>query len=290
MLYICVPTYDEFPQVNKFLVSLESNIYHDFKVILVNANYPDKTSLLIQQFTSRIDILELRGQPSEYWGRTVNRAFRYICNIATNKDLVLLCNTDIEFVPDCIQNMIYDIDNQNIQVGALGIDDSRSIPSGTSFKSLFWDSKHYPHSHQSIDTIPDALLTSVNYLPGRCMMFPAIYISKGNFINDKVFPHYGGDIEFSYRLTKMGCNAFISTSSKYLSDSNNTGESILSSKLSISKKLSLLFHFKCQNNIRDKINIIYFTYPLYCMPFAFLSYFCKLSIVIFLSKYLDFKK
>lgn len=267
-IFFCIPTFKEPDKVKLFLNSLLNIKYENIEIVIVNANGIDKTSDLISNssISKKIKITELYGLKTEMWSSTLNRALVYSLKNSKGNDFVLISNIDIEFKDD-IASLLIKKSKQlnNSQVGAISIYKNNIISSGVKVNSWFWTLNEHPFAGLDKSTNIKEV-REVDYLPGRCFIFPISYLKLAGLINSKYLPHYHADYEFSWRLSKFNCKAYIDPKSKIYVDMNNTGKSIFDSKTNFYMRLKNSISIKSPSNPYYRVIMVIKMFPLYAIP------------------------
>ncbi len=277
-VFACVPTYCEPQKVAELIQSFRCVRYRPFELFIINANSGDQTSniISIEKSLVEFEINEISGVATEFWSATVNRGLRQIVQKAEEEDWVLLMNVDVKFKLDIISLLMCKALEQGYcQIGALGIANGHVISSGVKVKSWLLTLTQHPLAGFNINKVPDDLLIPVDYLPGRCMLFPVKCISQVGLIANKLLPHYGADYEFSRRLAKSNCLPYLYSDARVESDIKNTGKSVFASTMSLRERLSNLMIIKNPSNPKYRINFVFMTYPGYAIPTAIILYLIR---------------
>ncbi|QYX29900.1 glycosyltransferase family 2 protein [Sphaerospermopsis torques-reginae] len=284
----CVPTYREPEKVADFLKSCENIRYRPFKLIIVNANPGDETSKIIEKYKVLTDyeISEVYGQADEFWSATVNRGLNAVLKDYQPDDWVLISNVDIKFTHDIVSLLLEEaIKHRNCQIGAICTSDHHVISSGVQIKSWLATLTRHPYAGVNANDLESNLLIKVEYLPTRCIIFPAETLTKVGLVADKWLPHYGADYEFSRRLARAGYTPYIYTGVSIEVDTKNTGKSIYSTKSSLFERISNLMSMKNPSNPRFRIIFVLLVYPLYAIPTAVVAYLLRSFIEISFDKH-----
>jgi GT2 family glycosyltransferase len=278
-VFACIPTYCEPNKVEDFLQSMRAINYSGFEVFIVNANFGDLTSEIIDESKKYLnfEINEIAGKPCEFWSATVNRGLREILKRANREDWILIMNIDIEFDRDIVSLLTQKaIQIGNCQLGAVSVsNDNLVISSGIQVKSWLMTLNRHPLAGYDIDDVSNDLLIPVNYLPTRCMIFPASALSKVGLISEKLLPHYAADYEFSSRLTRAKYSSYIYTTCHIKVDVKNTGNSSFSSEKDLLRRLLDLMSIKNPSNPWYRIIFVILVYPIHTIPTAVFLYLTR---------------
>jgi|GEM_PF-900418 len=277
-VFVCVPTFREPNKIKLFLASLNFVDYSPLEVVIVNANGPDESSLIIEEYSNNVNfkLTEIFGQSDEFWSASVNRGFRYVENISSDNDLIIVANIDIEFSTDIVTALVCRLKSLgNCQVGAIALSNGTAISSGVIVKSWAFTLNRHPFAGLLKDRLPNDLLCPVHFLPGRCFIFPVINLKNSGLIDELNLPHYCADYEFSYRLTKSGCPAFLDLGVIISADMVNTGLSTYDNSAGIVKRFSRLWSIKNPANPYYRMFMVIKMFPFYWIPFGLFFYFLR---------------
>ena len=275
-VFICVPTFREPEKVKLFLDSFNNVVYPLLEVIIINANALDETSDLINfQSYLNFELTELEGLKDEYWSASLNRGLRYVKGKMSDNDWVILMNIDVEFSTDIVTELVNCATSiGDCQVGAMAISNGVSISSGVMVKSWALTLNKHPYAGFELADIPKIVIP-VDFLPGRCFIFPAKYLEKAGLIDEKSLPHYHADFEFSYRLNKSGCKALLNSEILINADMSNTGYSVFDKKTFLLNRLLSLWSIKNPSNPYYRILMVVRIFPFYFIPSGILLYLLR---------------
>ena len=282
-VFICVPTYKEPEKVKLFLDSFTNVAYPLLEVIIINANAPDETSdFLNLQFNSNFEITEIPGIKEEYWSATSNRGLRYVQNRMSANDWVILMNIDVEFSTDIVTELVNCAKcSGNCQIGAMAVSNGVAISSGIAVKSWALTLNKHPYAGFELDSLPTSTFP-VDFFPGRCFIFPSVYLKIAGLIDEKSLPHYHADYEFSYRLSQSGCKALLNPGILIYADMSNTGISVFDKKTTLFSRLSAIWSIKNPSNPHYRILMVIRMFPFCFIPSGIFFYMMRTILEVFL--------
>ena len=288
-LYFCVPTFKELESVKRFVDSVSMLDLQGFSVtvVIANSGFHDETSVFIKSLpVSKTEILELHGNSDEFWGAAVNRSFDSVVSLSQSlDDVVILCNVDIIFDQDTIDELlkVYLANNKSC-VGSMGHFDNRIISSGVVCSSPFYGFNNHPYAGSAHDFIAAESSIDCDFLPGRLMAFSILYLNDGLRIDSANFPHYHADYVFSYDLKLRGASLKLALKSRFYSDRENTGDSPFVGNNNFVDRVRGTFSLRSSSNPRYKIRFISrVTERRYMVP-AFLVAMVKSGLEIILGQ------
>jgi GT2 family glycosyltransferase len=281
-VFICVPTFKEPKKAKLFLESLSNVAYPLLEVIIINANAPDETSdVLNLRSNSNYEITELLGSKEEYWSASLNRGLRYVKTKMSANDWVILMNIDVEFSTDVVTELVNCAESfGNCQVGAMAVSNGVAISSGVSVKSWALTLNKHPYAGFELSNLPGDIFP-VDFLPGRCFIFPSRYLVIAGLIDEKSLPHYHADYEFSYRLKRSGCKTLLNSGVIINADMSNTGFSVFDNKTNLFDRFSDLWSIKNPSNPYYRVMMVLRMFPFYFIPNGILFYLGRSFIEVF---------
>ena len=117
-------------------------------------------------------------------------------------------------------------------------------------------------------------------LTGRSVIYPVSVFLEENF-NEKKFPHYGGDSEFTLRAKRAGYRLVLIPSSHVLVSRIDTGLNPMDRKLSLVQKIKSLYSVKSMNNINTRMKLAFTLPPWYARPSYFIISLIKVFLKLF---------
>ncbi len=282
-VFICVPTFNETEKAKLFLQSLKNVSFPFLEVIIINANAPDKTTeLLKSESNPKFEITELVGSKAEFWSASVNRGLKYVKTKMSINDWVIIMNIDVEFSTDIVTDLVNSAESiGNCQVGAIAISNGVAISSAVLVKSWAFTLNKHPLAGFQLEKLPKSIIP-VDFLPGRCFIFPSQYLNIAGLVDDKNLPHYHADYEFSYRLKKSGCKTFLNSGITINADMSNTGLSVFDKQTSIYSRLSNLWSIKNPSNPYYRVIMVKKMFPFYLIPNGIFLYFLRSLVEVFI--------
>lgn len=278
MLYIILPVHNRITQTDEFLRSLYSQSYLDFKVIIVDDGSNDDTYNHVT--INYPDCIILKGSGNLFWGGAINLGIQYVKGIANNDDFVAFANNDIVFL-NCnslnslVKNCTYD--SQNIFHSLVVNNNNVCMSSGSRLISWPLFLTHHPYRGEKLERVKSNFNYWINLATARFLMFNYSILS----INDQIdlrFPHYLGDVDFSYNLyLKKGIKTFIDVNSVVCLNSDSTGLNV--GKInSIREFLESLFSIRSSNNIIYRLKFGIKNCNIFLIPFFLFSTVIKLIV------------
>ena len=267
---ILIPVYNRLEITKIGIVSIEAGMSYyrvhgsgliDFQIIIADDGSTDGTSEWLKENYPKIHIQT--GNGNLWWSGSINLAARYALE-QLNTDYVLLWNDDLVLKEDyfvqlesalqvpgmenaIISSKIYYQDPPDLIFNCGGV---------FNFKNGKRDQIGYNCKDNGID------FQEIQYCDctgGMGVLIPAIVFEKIGYFDDKVFPQYYGDYDFSLRAKKKG---FVICCHPALQLWNDRRQTSISHDGSFVNYVKSLFSLRSSYNISKDIRFYYrFTNP-----------------------------
>ena len=265
---ILIPVFNKLEYTKKCLSNITGNLQlshlnERFCIILVDDGSTDGTSDWVRKNYSGVTLLE--GDGNLWWSGGINMGARYALE-KLDCSHVLLWNNDIKIEDNyfmTVMDLIEHYDENTILGSKIYADNQRTIiwSMGGWFNphtGSFGMKNYMVRDNEKYNTPVEA-----DWLAGMGTIVPAGVIRKIGYWDEKNFPQYHGDTEFTYRAYLNGFRNIIDPKLLIWNDISNTG---LSHKGSFKKLIQLLQDKRSLYNFR--INMKF--HQLYAKsPFAY---------------------
>ena len=223
MIYIIIPVLNRWNFTLECLLSLRNQTYNDFKSIVIDHGSTDGTSDHIQNEFPEVTVL--KGDESMWWTAATNLGVRYA--MEKNAEYVLTLNNDLVVESDYLQSLVDLSDiNPKALVGSVSI--NKNNPNQVFFAGTKWN-RWTAKYRSSIDLINFySVRKYLNYfetdlLPGRGTLIPIEAFMQLGMFDERHFPHYAADEEFSNRCKRNGYYLLVSSNAIVKSFVETTG-------------------------------------------------------------------
>jgi GT2 family glycosyltransferase len=272
MIYIIVPVHNRLHFTTSCIESLALQTYRQFRIVIVDDGSCDGTDSYIREHYP--DIILLRGDGTLWWTGALNLAVREVLSMSLDKnDYILTLNNDLVVWPDYLQSLLTIAQQYNDAiVGSVSvhIDDPEHVHfSGTKWNSKTAKYRPFLKGRYSYTWLKDTQLTvKTDLLPGRGILIPISAFRKLGLYDNRAFPHYMADEDFSLRARKAGYALLISTRAAVLNHVSATG--INNKRRSLKYFVDVLTSIKSPSNIRNRWNWAWRHATIY-PPFYFIA-------------------
>jgi GT2 family glycosyltransferase len=197
-VYCVIPVFNRLDATLACIECLRSQSYNDLVIIVADGGSTDGTSGALR--AGHPDVVVLGEGKELWWGGAARLGVDWALAHSTDDDFVLLLNNDTEFDPTYVGTLV---SHSLATGGALGglVVDARD-PSKIIDAGACLDWRSYEFTAFPAPPPNDEKLWSTAALPGRGTLIPMRAIRVAGTVDDKRFPHYISDYEFTYRLSR----------------------------------------------------------------------------------------
>lgn len=195
----------------------------EFPVALVDDGSEDGTSDWVKKQYPEIHLCH--GDGNLWWSGSINLGMRYAIE-TLQADYLLWWNNDIRPAEDYFTNLVELLrtTDGNIVFGSKILYASKPDVIW-SFGGVFhpvWGHSHMPGMNQ-----PDGQdfqhPESVDWLPGMGTVLPVSIASETGWLNERQFPQYHGDVDYTYRVKLSGFRVEVRPELRIWNDTEHSG-------------------------------------------------------------------
>ena len=278
MLYIVVPVFNRIDSTKRFLKSLSSQKYAEYRVVVVDDGSTDGTAKYLQN--KYPDVHVVVGDGKLFWGGGINNGLEYLELLLQDDDIVAFANNDIEFHPDSIINILeyYNQDNTCLYHPVTINDKMKCISSGS--KVLNWTlfNTYHPFRGEFFDSIKNNNPEEINFATARFLLFHSKLLKLVSHIDTENFRHYGGDNDFSMQMYLHGHPTFVIPSSYIILDTSTTGNNPQNIR-NLGSFMMSLFSIRSTNNLKVRFTLGIKYCPWFKLPFYFVAILIQVLIL-----------
>lgn len=234
LVYVITPVFNSLENTNKFLRAIRKQTYQNYKVVIIDDGSTDGTSKIIKN--NFPEVLLLQGDGSLWWSGGTNLGVKKA--MSDNADFVLTINNDVTFENNYISNLVSVAkSNKKSIIGSMVVyknDQNRVWYAGATFDSKTGNLKHKMGKVYDYHGLIDS-----EWLTGMGVLIPIIVFQKVGFFNEKEYPQYFGDADFSLRAKNAGYRLIVDPKSIVVADlkSNWIDKSLSQPRISFVKDL-----------------------------------------------------
>lgn len=270
MIYIIIPVLNRRELTRNCLMSLTKQLYQDYKIIVVNHGSTDGTDRMIDEEFK--NVILINTDDSKWWTGAINIGINKAIELSNDPtDRILTLNDDLEVEENYLTELvtISDMTKPSI-VGSVSVNifnSNQVIFCGTKWDPIFAKYTKIGFNSKYNIIASDSDYLDSDLLPGRGTLYPIkIFIIYGLF-DEKNFPHYAADEDFSRFVSTKGYKLIVSTKAIVRSYYMESG--LKQNKTDIIKFFS---SFKSPSNIKTRWNWAFKN-----SPFPLFYFMCDFS-------------
>jgi len=224
-LSVIIPVHNRRELTRRCLLCLQKQMYSNFNTIVIDDGSTDGTSEMIKKDFP--EVILLHGDGNLWWTGATNLGIKYALEKGT--DLILTLNDDVIVKENYLENFITAHKEQpHALIGSIEL--SQEEPPRLLYAGIIshnsWTVKYIKRGKlltPYLNTFT-GLLHSYS-LPGRGVLIPRTVFDATGLFDEKHFPHYIADQDFSLGAKKAGFNVLIHTENPVFSpyEPNRTG-------------------------------------------------------------------
>lgn len=247
MIYIVIPVFNRKNFTRDCLLSLQKQTNTAYKVIVVDDGSTDGTADMLREEFPEVETLF--GDGNLFWTASVNMGIRHA--LKQGADYVMTMNNDVEVAPDFIQNTYkWAKEKPEAVIGALEMDaETREPIFGGEIIDFKLNKVRYLLKELPKDK--QVGLHRVSQLPGRGLLVPRLVFDKVGLFDQKRFPHYVADYDFTHTAARNGFELYCNYDAKLFTYPEESGERKNRKSKSLKNFYNHLFDIKGGGNLRD---------------------------------------
>lgn len=247
MIYIVIPIHDRKEFTRKCLLSLQDQTISGHKVIVVDDGSSDGSGEMIR--TGFPDVTIIPGDGNLFWTAAVNMGIREA--LSQGADYVMTLNNDTVATPDFMEHMLlWSAEKPDALLGALDIDYSTRKPYyGGEIIDPIWQTTTFLLEELDKDDMNG--LHPVSLFPGRGLLIPRKVFDVIGLFDEKQFPHYMADYDFTSMARAHGFEIFCNYDAKLYTFPEEGGDHKIRRSKSLKNYYKHLFDIKGGGNLRN---------------------------------------
>lgn len=210
MIFIVIPVFNRKHYTRDCLLSLRQQTFTKFKTIVVDDGSTDGTAeMLERQFP---EVIRLEGDGNLFWTAATNMGLRFA--LGQGADYVMTLNNDTIASPDFIEKMLHWAQQvPDALLGALALDSVSKKPVyGGAI--INWKTDVATVLLRTLPPEAQVGLHLVTHFPGRGLLIPRKVLETIGLFDEKNFPHYYADFDFTHKATRKGFRVYCNYDAK----------------------------------------------------------------------------
>jgi GT2 family glycosyltransferase len=224
MIYIVIPVFNRWNYTSDCLQSLLRQTNKAFVTVVVDHGSTDDTSERISREFP--EVVVIKGDSSMWWTAATNLGVRYA--LEKRASYILTLNNDLVVPPeyiDCLYKAA--VTHTRAIIGSISLNIVR--PEKVMFAGVRWNPWNSKYKGVKEAVLPYTALKSgqdsidTDLLPGRGTLVPSHVFEAIGLFDERRFPHYMADEDFSLRAVGAGYRLITVTDCAVLSHVEATG-------------------------------------------------------------------
>jgi len=209
-VFVIIAVFNRIEHTLHVLKCLEAQSFQEFDVVVVDDGSSDGTTQIIQKQFPKVILVQ--GDGSWWWARSMNEGFKLA--LAKGADVLITLNNDVNFNKELIASLLH-LHRQKPKslIGCLNIVVKKQkyiFFSGIKAIS-WWKAKEYKY-HKAFTLLDKPLrgLHASKCLNGRGTLIPVEVFNAIGLYDNKHFPQYAADYDYTLRAARSGFKSWIS--------------------------------------------------------------------------------
>lgn len=279
-VWIVIPTFNRSKTLSECISSLLAQSYSNIKIIVVDDASTDNTLQIIGE--NYKDVIRLSGDGDRWWSGCMNIGLSHVMANCQANDYFMSFNDDVLVDKDYISNLVAAAAlTPKSMLGSVAVDSEHVEKVVFCGNRIDWAKGVW--KGKPCASLNEEPLLHTDSLPGRGVLAPVSLISEIGFYDDRRFPQYFGDEDFSLRAKKAGYSLFVCANARVKSHVRMTGSGRHAPRLN--EFLSSLVSIRSPNQLSRRLVFIF----RHC-PQRFLIQFSIIDVLKVVTAYFRMKK
>lgn len=247
---VVIPVHNRLSYTKRVLSELRRADHDEALVVIVDDGSTDGTSEFLQDHHS--DIVVIRGSGDLWWSGSANLGCRFAIKKGA-RFLVLFNNDNVRISPNCVSELVSCVDHFGGCASSVALEDGASPPRILhAGGSLTWPSRGIVLREAGADYRPEPRVVECDWLPGMSLAFTAGLFAEIGGFDERAFPQYRGDTDFTVRARLRGYPCLVSYASWIVNDAHQSGLHFRS-RVSLSSLVRGLFSLRSSYQLRSTV-------------------------------------
>ena len=266
-LFVIIPVHNRKSFTQDCLHSLRDQTTQNFRIIIFDDGSTDGTSEMIAREFPDIEVLT--GDGNLYWTASVNQGIMRALEQGTTH--VLTLNNDTIATKDYIEQTLRSIEKSpQALFGALALDAISKEPVYGG-EIINWKFNTCRNLLEELRAAKPFGLYEVSHFPGRGLLIPKVVFDKIGLFDERTFPHYAADYDFTHKAIRNGFKVYCNYDTKIYTYPKASGDWQNRQSKNLKNYMNHLFGIKGGGNLRNFTLYTFRNCPFPCIPFFLLS-------------------
>lgn len=226
-IYIVIAVFNRLKYTKDCLESLQKQSYPNFQVIVVDDGSTDGTYQYLKE--NHPETIILQGDGNLWWTGATNLGVKKALELSSSADdYILTLNNDLVVDDDYLAQLVHvSIQEKPCIVGSVSVNinnESKVVFAGLKWNKItakYSKPKEFTTSYNELQS--HNLFIQSDLLPGRGTLIPISLFKEIGLFDEKNFPHYAADDDFSLRGKNVGLKLLVATNAVVKSHVEESG-------------------------------------------------------------------
>jgi GT2 family glycosyltransferase len=268
-ILIVIPVHNRLEVTKTCLESLRNQTYRRFQTIMVDDGSTDGTRELIRREFPEVMLLE--GDGNLWWTGATNLGIQEALKQAGPNDYILTLNNDTILPAGYVETLDREIGKYpDALIGSVALDNDtpdRIVEAGV---DINWLTAKYTYllqnrSFRELRSRGQSCFRPT-VLPGRGTAIPVKVFGEIGLFDNKAFPHYAADYDFSLRAKKAGYDLVVGFDLRLFSLPKLSGIADTGERVPLSQAMHSFMSIRSGNNLMKRLRFAVRHAPLFLLP------------------------
>ncbi len=251
MLYIVIPVFNRKKFTQECLLSLRKQTYQAFKIIVVDDGSTDGTEEMLKNDFPEVIII--KGDGNLWWTKATNWGIEYALKDGLTTHILTL-NNDTLAPEDFLEKLMQKAKEKPLAIFGANPDEQAAKEQKKEKKTG---------------------LKRVTRLPGRGCLIPKEVFEKIGLFDEKRFPHYLADYDFTLTAHENGFEVFLNYDALLHTYPDESGNFQNRKKKTWQNYYNHLFHMRGGGNLKDFTNFELKHTPTHKLPYKLIAGYAR---------------
>jgi GT2 family glycosyltransferase len=247
MIDIVIPVFNRASFTRDCLLSLKNQSFKDYRVIVVDDGSTDDTPQMLASGFPEVTVLRTKGDL--FWTASVNLGIRHALD--RGADWIMTLNNDTVASDSFLTGMARWIREKPSAIfGSLAVEESTGRIAYGGARIRWWDASYLPLKPGGKELAGCRQgIHRVDHFPGRGLLIPREVFESIGLFDERRFPHYMADFEFTYRAHRKGYELYCNYDAVLYTYPEESGDRKNRQEKAVRKYLNHLFSIKGGGNL-----------------------------------------
>jgi GT2 family glycosyltransferase len=213
-VFIIIPVHNRINYTVDCIESLKQISYKNYQIVVIDDGSTDGTEEILNEKYPEVKVV--KGDGNLWWSGAINKGIEYA--IKENADYVLTLNNDVMVDKDFLTYLVESAESEeNTLVSSIIYHYDAPEKVWFAGGGISWIGKGGIYILYKIDN------DKCKWLTGMSVLIRTSYFNDIGLVDNRNFPHYMGDCEFSHRAYKKGYKLKVEGKSKIWNKTESTG-------------------------------------------------------------------